>query len=116
MRKEIEARIFNWVNQIFDIVDTLRIRTTLNVIGRQIARSASSVGANYRASGRAKSVADMINKLKIAEEEIDETIYWLEILQHRTNNDLTSIINEAREFLAIIVSSINTLRKKINKN
>lgn len=46
---------------------------------RQLIRSSSSVGANYRASQRAKSTADFINKLKIVEEEVDETVYWLEL-------------------------------------
>ena len=112
MRKEIEARMFKWVNQILDIVDTLEKKTTLSVIGRQITRSSTSVAANYRASGRAKSLADMINKLKITEEETDETLYWLEILQYRTNRNLTSELKEAKEFLAIVVSSINTLKNK----
>ncbi len=48
---------------------------------RQLIRCSSSVGANYRASQRAKSIADFINKLKIVEEETDETIYWLELFQ-----------------------------------
>jgi four helix bundle protein len=103
------------VNNILNIVDTLENKTTLVVIGRQISRSSTSVGANYRASGRAKSLADMINKLKITEEEADETIYWLEILQHRTNKNLNAELKEGKEFLAIVVSSINTLRKKQNK-
>ena len=48
---------------------------------RQLIRCSSSVGANYRASQRAKSTADFINKLKIVEEEIDESAYWLELFQ-----------------------------------
>lgn len=50
-----------------------------DILVRQIIRSATSVGANYRAACRAKSTPDMINKLRIVEEEADETIYWLEI-------------------------------------
>ncbi len=48
---------------------------------RQLIRSSSSVGANYRASQRAKSTADFIDKLKIVEEEVDESAYWLELFQ-----------------------------------
>lgn len=50
-----------------------------NAFVNQLIRSSSSVGANYRASQRAKSTADFINKLKIVEEEVDESVYWLEI-------------------------------------
>jgi four helix bundle protein len=52
-----------------------------DIIARQIIRLATSIGANYRAACRAKSTPDMLNKLKIVEEESDETIYWLELLQ-----------------------------------
>jgi four helix bundle protein len=51
-----------------------------DIIGRQLVRSGTSIGANYRAAYRAKSTADTINKLKIVEEESDETEYWLEVL------------------------------------
>ena len=64
MRKEIENRMFQWVNDILDIVDTLENKTTLVVIGRQISRSSTSVGANYRASGRAKSFQGTILDVK----------------------------------------------------
>ncbi|MEP2237188.1 four helix bundle protein [Maribacter sp.] len=80
---------------------------------RQLIRSSSSVGANYRASQRAKSTADFINKLKIVEEEIDESAYWLELFSEVNSNRKEEIIklhNEAKELLAIIVASIKTTR------
>lgn len=91
----------------------------VNMVNRnycdQLARSASSTGANYRAACRAKSKADFINKLKIVEEELDETMFFLELLVE-LNPDLkekiTPIYKEGNELLSIIVSSINTLRAK----
>jgi len=86
---------------------------------RQLIRSSSSVGANYRAAQRAKSIADFINKLKIVEEEADETIYWLELFQEvsdTNDKDIKSLINEANEILSIIVTSIKTARKNRMKN
>ncbi len=81
----------------------------------QLLKSSSSVGANYRAALRGKSTADFINKLKIVEEEADESIYWLEILMSITNEH-TQLINklhkEAKELLAITVASIKTSRLK----
>ena len=85
-----------------------------NAYINQLIRSSSSVGANYRASQRAKSRADFINKLKIVEEEIDESMYFLELLNEtsKTNNsEIESLIVEANEILSIIVASIKTARK-----
>jgi len=80
----------------------------------QLVRCSSSVGANYRAACRAKSTADFLNKLKIVEEELDETMFFLELLLE-FNPNLKGAIqenwDEASELLAIIVASIVTIRK-----
>jgi four helix bundle protein len=85
----------------------------------QFIRSSSSTGANYRAACRAKSPADFINKLKIVEEELDESVYFLELLDYfnsesATENDI--IRKEADELLAITVQSIKTARAKLNQS
>jgi four helix bundle protein len=83
------------------------------VIGKQVIRCASSVGSNYRAACRAKSTADMINKLKIVEEEADETLFWLELLVESelvAESKLKELMKETDEILAMTVASINTLR------
>lgn len=83
------------------------------VIGKQVIRCASSVGSNYRAASRAKSTADMINKLKIVEEEADETLFWLELLVESelvAESKLKELMKETDEILAMTVASINTLR------
>lgn len=82
---------------------------------RQLIRSSSSVGANYRAACRAKSTADFINKLKIVEEEADESVYFLELileLEPIEESKVNPLIKEGNEILAIIVSSINTAKRK----
>lgn len=86
-----------------------------NSIAGQLIRSSTSVAANYRASCRAKSKADFINKLKIVEEEADESQFFLEfILEVQTDNGLTAeiqrLIQEADEILSIVVASIKTSR------
>lgn len=86
-----------------------------NIIGRQVMRSATSVGANYRAACRGKSTADMINKLKIVEEEADETLYWLELIVEGKllpQHSVADLMKETDEIVAMTVSSIKTLRKK----
>lgn len=85
-----------------------------NAYVNQLIRSSSSVGANYRASQRAKSTADFINKLKIVEEETDESIYWLEIFEEilpEYKEEVEILKKEASELLAIMVSSINTTKR-----
>ncbi|MFS4468360.1 four helix bundle protein [Maribacter sp. 2210JD10-5] len=85
---------------------------------RQLIRCSSSVGANFRASQRAKSTADFINKLKIVEEEADETIYWLELFLEVLNinhEEMKRLKKEGEELLAITVASIKTARKNQRK-
>jgi four helix bundle protein len=87
------------------------------IIGKQLLRSGTSVGANYRASCRAKSTADFINKLAIVEEEADESIYWMELLidgKIIKENLLTNLMDEGNQILSIVVSSIKTSKEKRN--
>lgn len=96
-------------------VDDLPQKPSIRIYGNQLIRSSSSVGANCRAACRAKSTADMINKLKIVEEEGDETIYWLELIEESlslNSEKLTWLKKETNEIVSMVVSSINTLRKK----
>ena len=81
---------------------------------RQLTKCSSSVGANYRASQRGKSTADLINKLKIVEEETDESIYWLELFleaMDSNHEEIKRLAQEANELLAITFASIKTTRK-----
>jgi len=101
--------------RIIKLVEALPQTPAGSVIGRQLLRSATSIGANYRAACRAKSKADMIAKLAIVEEEADETLYWLELLIESgliPETRLSDLVQEVDEIVAMIVSSIRTLRKK----
>ena len=85
----------------------------------QLVRSSSSVGANYRAACRAKSTRDFINKLKIVEEELDESLFFIEIISELSEKQIikqTTIYKEGDEILSIIVKSIKTLKEKQNRN
>jgi four helix bundle protein len=86
---------------------------TADVIGGQLLRAGTSVGANYRAACRAKSTADFISKLGTVEEEADESLYWMELLIESDlvkKDKLESLMKEGDEIIAIVVSSINTAR------
>lgn len=80
----------------------------------QLVRCSSSVGANYRAACRAKSKPDFINKLRIVEEELDESMYFFELLaefNQEFKTELRDLYKEANELLSIIIASINTTIK-----
>jgi four helix bundle protein len=83
----------------------------------QIVRCSSSASASYRAACRGKSKADFINKLRIAEEELDETMHFYELLAEFNDNfkiELRTLYTEANELLSIIVTSINTTLKNMS--
>ena len=84
------------------------------VLGRQLLRSGTSVGANYRAAKRSKSNADFINKMGTVEEEADESGYWIDLLvdSGRVNGArAAALLQESGELTAIAVASINTARR-----
>ena len=98
---------------VIELVDELPTRRTADVLGRQLVRSGTSVGANYRSACRGKSAADVLAKLAIVEEEADETIYWLELLVEAkivAETRVTEIMKESNEIVAMTVASIKTLR------
>jgi four helix bundle protein len=115
---EMKKRTKAFALRIIKMVDSLPKGRTADVIGRQLLRSGTSVGANYRAACRAKSSADFINKMSIVEEETDESIFWMELLVDSGligEQQLNGLISEANELLAITVASINTARKGLKK-
>lgn len=95
--------------RVIKLVDALPNRKVCSDLGRQLLRAGTSVGANYRAACRARSVAEFRAKLGIVEEEADEAIYWMELLvesNHMKLSRLESLMEEAEEILKIIVSAI----------
>ncbi|MDR2026213.1 MAG: four helix bundle protein [Prevotellaceae bacterium] len=116
MTEQIKNRTKKVGIKIIQLIDLLPQKTSSWVISKQIVRSATSIGANYRAACRAKSVPDFLNKLKIVEEETDETLYWLEIIEEAKllpSESLETIKTEINEILSIVVASIKTIQSKI---
>ena len=113
---DLKERTLTFSARIMDLAEKLPEAKAINVVTDQILRSSSSVGANYRAACRSKSLKDFINKLKIVEEEADETLYWLELIERRKvgpQEDLQSLIKEANELVSIFVASINTAKSNL---
>jgi four helix bundle protein len=112
-RDEMKLRTKSYANRIVKLCSALPASWVAQTLGKQLLRSGTSVGANYRAVCRAKSNADFINKLRIVEEECDESLFWMELLVE--NNlvkpaRLGNLMQEADEILAIVVSSAKTAR------
>ncbi len=85
-------------------------------LGRQLLRAGTSVRANYRAACRARSSTDFIAKLKIVEEECDESLYWMELLSDAgfcKSESSVQLIKEGEEILAMVVASIKTTRSRM---
>jgi len=116
MQAQIKYRTKQIGLKVIKLIDDLPNKPSAWTVSKQIVRSSTSIGANYRAACRAKSTPDFINKLKIVEEETDETLYWLEILAESSliqKEKLLDLMKETNEILSIIVASINTTKSKI---
>ncbi|MGH9754239.1 MAG: four helix bundle protein [Blastocatellia bacterium] len=110
---EMKARTKSFALRIIKLVEALPSNRTADVIGKQLAKSGTSVGANYRAACRAKSNADFIAKMGIVEEEADESAFWLEVIIESglmREELVKDLLDEADQIVAISVSSINTAR------
>jgi four helix bundle protein len=110
---ELRKRTQLFAADIIRFVQSLPGHGPSYVIGRQLLNCGTSVGANYRAACRARSRSDFVAKLKIVEEECDESIYWMELLvaiQSGNPTTVATLIEEAGQLLAIIVASIKTAR------
>jgi four helix bundle protein len=113
--EQFKARTRQLALEIIGLVESLPRGRTADVIGRQLLRSGTSIGANYRAACRGKSKADVISKLAIVEEESDETGYWLELLVESKIVECSRVnllLKETNEIVAMIVASIKTLRER----
>jgi four helix bundle protein len=87
--------------------------TVAQVLGKQVLRSDTSIGANYREACRARSKAEFISKIGDCLKEVDEALYWLELLQKESivsQRKLSSLLDEANQLVAMLVVSINTSR------
>ncbi|HEY2847732.1 MAG TPA: four helix bundle protein [Pyrinomonadaceae bacterium] len=112
---EFKRRTKDIALRVIKVVQSLPKNFVAETIGKQLLRSGTSIGANYRAACRAKSTADIINKLTIVEEEADESMFWIELLIESeivSPNKLKVLYSDIDEVVAMVVSSIKTIRAK----
>ncbi len=112
---EFKNRTKKFALRVIRLVEALPRTRASHAIASQLIRSGTSVGANYRAACRARSSADFISKMKIVEEECDETIYWIELLIESgqiKSNLVQDLMKEANEILSMVVASLKTSRSR----
>jgi len=117
-REAFKRRTFSFGARVVRLTEALPKSDAGRVIGKQLLRCGTSVGANYRAAARARSRADFISKMGIVEEECDEAIYWIEMLCELDlveRKRIEPLLSEANEILSITVSSIRTARENARK-
>ena len=113
--QELKARTRQFALHILEVVDALPNTHSGRIIANQLGRAGTSVGANYRAVCRSRSIAEMLSKMAIVEEESDESEFWLDITAAHgamPAEKLDALRKEANELIAIMVASQKTLRRK----
>ena len=114
-RQDLDARTKAFALRIIRLYSTLPKMTEAQVIGKQVLRSGTSVGAHYREARRAKSDADFISKIEGALQELDETAYWLELLGESgivEAERLKPLLDETEELIAIFVTMAKKVKRK----
>ena len=114
-KNELQERMTVFAVRIIKMVDALPSTISGQAIARQIVRSGTSPSANYRAACIAKSDKDFLNKLKMVEEELDETSHWLDIIMRSEMMKVSRVqplYQECCELLSIIVKSIVTVKTR----
>ena len=115
-KEDMRERLTAFAVRIVKMVDSMPSSIAGNAIARQIVRSGTSPSANYRAACLAKSDKDFINKLKMVEEELDETSHWLDIIMRSQLVEawrLEPLFQESKELTGIIVKSILSTKARM---
>ena len=111
---DFKKRTKAYALRVIRLTEALPENRTSDVLGRQLLRAGTSVGANYRAACRAKSKRDFISKMDTVEEECDESLYWIELLVESGNvkaSRVSALFREGEEILRMVVASVNTARR-----
>ena len=113
-KKELEARTKKFSLDVIGFLESFPKNYLGEVMGRQLLRSATSVGANYREANRGESRADFTHKISLAEKEAGEALYWLELMQKAglgASAKCQELLREADELAAIITSVGKSTRR-----
>jgi four helix bundle protein len=111
---DLKDRTKRYALRVIKLYQTLPNKSEAQILGKQILRSGTSVGAQYREACRAKSPSDFISKMEGSLQELDETGYWLELLVESNimpTEAIADLQKETNELTAIFVASVKTAKK-----
>jgi four helix bundle protein len=114
-QKELRTRTKQYALRIIRMFGSLPSTTVAQVLGKQVLRSGTSVGAHYREGHRARSNAEFISKLEIGLQELDESAYWLELLVEAgvfPAEKLADLMQETEELMAILVTCVKNAKDR----
>jgi len=114
---ELKKRTKQFGLRCIKVVESLPNTRTADVLGKQLLRSSTSVGANYRSACRGRSKPDFISKVGIAIEEADESLYWLEMITESgllPDKQLSELMKEGDEIVAILTASSQTAKRNLD--
>jgi four helix bundle protein len=112
---DLKRRTLTFAAEVIRLCGKLPRRFDAETVGKQVLRSATSVGAHYREAGRARSPAEFVSKMEVGLQEVDETAYWLELLVEADlvpAENLAALRKETDELTAIFVASIRTAKAR----
>src|SRR5438105_2977764 len=116
---QLKQRTMSFALTVLRLIDRIPTTHGGQVISRQLAKSATSVGANYRACCNARSRVEFIAKLGVVVEEIDESLYWLEVItgsEILSSSETLRVHGEAAELRAIFAKSLGTARANLKRS
>ncbi len=118
MQRNLNDRTKKFSLDIINLIEILPRNLAASVIAKQLVRSATSVGANYRATRRARSDKEFIAKMRIVLEESDECGFWLELILEKkwvSDTIINSALKESNELTAIFVSTLKTIQTRLDR-
>jgi|SRR5579863_1160009 len=113
--RDLKKRTKRFALRVIRLYSSLPKTTEAQVLGKQVLRSGTSVGAHYREATRARSTAEFVSKIECGLQELEETVYWFELLVESrivAESVLADLLREAEELTAIFVSSVKTAKRR----
>ncbi len=114
-RHDLKERTKKFAIRVLRLYAGLPKTTEAQVLGKQVLRSGTSVGAHYREATRARSTAEFVSKIEVGLQELEETMYWLELLAEvgiENSGTIRDTLTEAEELVRIFVASVRTAKTK----
>ncbi len=116
MRSNLKGRTQDFALKVIRLYSLLPKTTEVQVLGKQLLRSGTSVGAHYREAQRSRSDAEFISKMEVGLQELEETSYWLELLMKSSFGEqtkLSELLKEIDELTAIFVTCVKNTKRRV---